>query len=371
MGLSPLRRLFLREEGDPLRKELNRQVVRWLKERAAGPFAGDLSLVAAYGSHFNGTETEYSDVDCYFIPKSDRGWEFAADFLLAGVGYDVFPLSWERARGIAQLKEPLVPLVGDAVVLYAGSPEDASRFQALHEELARCLKDRAYCCAMSWERFQEAARHLAQLRAQEALVPSRVQAGQLLMAAAEAVALQNGTYFHYGLKRQFQDLQAMEQKPAGFLEGYTAVVQAETVGELRAACQCLMASLGEALGWQWDIPAVEPPAVPQPKKEEVGELAPWYEEISATFQKLRSCRERNDPVLAFLSAVCLQRELDGAGEEYSIPRYPLLDAYHFSDLTPLVQAADRVEQELVERIEQGGGRIKRFGSVEELALFYP
>ena len=166
MGLSPLRRLFLREEGDPLRKELNRQVVRWLKERAAGPFAGDLSLVAAYGSHFNGTETEYSDVDCYFIPKMDRGWEFAADFLLAGVGYDVFPLSWERARGIAQLKEPLVPLVGDAVVLYAGSPEDASRFQALQEELARCLKDRAYCCAMSWERFKEAARHLAQLRSQ-------------------------------------------------------------------------------------------------------------------------------------------------------------------------------------------------------------
>ena len=97
MGLSPLRRLFLREEGDPLRKELNRQVVRWLKERAAGPFAGDLSLVAAYGSHFNGTETEYSDVDCYFIPKTDRGWEFAADFLLAGVGYDVFPLSWPGA----------------------------------------------------------------------------------------------------------------------------------------------------------------------------------------------------------------------------------------------------------------------------------
>lgn len=40
-------------------------------------------------------------------------------------------------------------------------------------------------------------------------------------------------------------------------------------------------------------------------------------------------------------------------------------------MTPLVQAADRVEQDLVERIEQGGGRIKRFGSVEELALFYP
>ena len=83
MGLSPLRRLFLRGRVTPCAKELNRQVVRWLGAGGPGP-AGDLSLVAAYGSHFNGTETEYSDVDCYFIPKTDRGWEFAADFLLAG-----------------------------------------------------------------------------------------------------------------------------------------------------------------------------------------------------------------------------------------------------------------------------------------------
>ena len=73
MGLSPLRRLFLREEGDPLRKELNRQVVRWLKERAAGPFAGDLSLVAAYGSHFNGTETEYSGCGLLLHPQDGPG----------------------------------------------------------------------------------------------------------------------------------------------------------------------------------------------------------------------------------------------------------------------------------------------------------
>lgn len=133
--------------------------------------------MAAYGSHFNGTETEYSDVDCYFIPKTDRGWEFAADFLLAGVGYDVFPLSWERARGIAQLKEPLVPLVGDAVVLYAGSPEDASRFQALQEELARCLKDRAYCCAMELGTVPRGGPPPCPAAAQEALVPAGFRPG--------------------------------------------------------------------------------------------------------------------------------------------------------------------------------------------------
>ena len=140
--------------------------------------------------------------------------------------------------------------------------------------------------------------------------------------------------------------------------------------ELRAACQCLMASLGEALGWQWDIPAVEPPAVPQPKKEKVGELAPWYEEISATFQApLLPGAQRPCPGL-FLSAVCLRGAGWGWGEVFHPPVSPV-GRLPFSDLTPLVQAADRVEQDLVERIEQGAAGSSAFGSVEELALFYP
>ena len=349
-----------------MRKELNDQVVCWLKERAAGPFAGDLSLVVAYGSHFNGTENEYSDVDCYFIPKTERGREFAADFLLAGVGYDIFPLSWKRLQGIARLEESLIPLVGDGVVLYAGSPEDEHRFQALQEQLGRCLQDRVYCRAISRKRFQEAAGYLARLRAQKMLGSGRVQAGQLLMAAAEAVAFQNGTYFHRGLKRQFQDLQAMRQKPAHFLEEYTAVIQAETAEGLKAACESLVRSLGEELGWRWSLsgPAVTTPS--REKKGNVGELAPWYEELSATFQKLRSCRERGDWILAFLSAVCLQRELEELRQSYELPPYSLLDAYRWEDLTPLVRAAGQVEQDLVERIERDGGRIKRFDSFEEL-----
>lgn len=36
------------------------------------------------------------------------------------------------------------------------------------------------------------------------------------MAAAEAVALQNGTYFHYGLKRQFKTCKPWSKSPPDF-----------------------------------------------------------------------------------------------------------------------------------------------------------
>ena len=131
--------------GAQMRKEINKQLVGWIRERARTSFGGDISLVAIYGSHINGTDQEWSDVDCYFIPKTDRGRAFGLDFILAGVRFDIFPLSWERLQGIAHLQEPLVPLVGDAVLLYSDSQEDTDRFQALQRELAACLADKAYC----------------------------------------------------------------------------------------------------------------------------------------------------------------------------------------------------------------------------------
>lgn len=138
------------------RKQLNDQLVRWLRERAAGAFAGELSLVVSYGSHWNGTAGPLSDVDCYFVPKTERGQGFGGQFILQGVGYDIFPMSWERLENIARLEESLAPLVGDAQVLYYGDEGDLERFRALERELRQRLQDSAYCREMAGKRFSRA-----------------------------------------------------------------------------------------------------------------------------------------------------------------------------------------------------------------------
>lgn len=347
-----------------MRKEYNDRLVGWIQQRAANRFSGEIALVVAYGSHFNGTANPWSDVDCYFIPKGPRGEEFGADFILAGVGYDLFPISWERAQGIAQLQESLVPLIGDATLLYADTPQDLERFHALQGELSRCLVDEKLCRVRSRERFQKAVEAYSRLN-QGNLAAGRAYAGWLLMLAAEAVALENGAYFHFGLKRQFEELQELPKKPSDFLKAYLAVIRSETAAQMEAACKSLLEALGAWLGVDWQPVPVSPVPPSGKKNKNLGELAPWYEELCSTFQKLRVCRERGNWILAFLTGACLQGELESLTAEYELPSFPVLDAYCCHDLEPLVKAADAVERDLVERIEACGGHIKRFATFEE------
>ena len=346
------------------RMQLNGQLVRWLRERAAGAFAGELSLVVSYGSHWNGTAGPLSDVDCYFVPKTERGQEFGGQFILQGVGYDIFPLSWERLGNIARLEESLAPLVGDAQVLYCGDQGDLERFRALERELRHCLEDSAYCREMAEKRFFRAGEEWGRLKTGD-LCSRRLAAGLLLMDAAEAVAFANGTYFHRGLKGQFADLQAMAQAPEGFLALYQQAIQARDAQVLEESCKELLATLGNWLGQERPAPAPTQQAMGPGQRKDAAGLGPWYEELSSTFQKLRSCRERGDWVLAFLSAVCLQRELEDIALEYAVPRYQVLDSYRWDDLDPLVQAADRAEAELTAAIRQSGGIIKEYDSWED------
>ena len=176
------------------RMQLNGQLVRWLRERAAGDFAGELSLVVSYGSHWNGTAGSLSDVDCYFVPKTERGLAFGCQFVLQGVGYDIFPLSWERLRGIARLEESLTPLVGDAQVLYCGDQGDLVRFQALERELCHCLEDSAYCREMAEKRHSRAWEQCGRLETGD-LSSRRLAAGLLLMMRRRRWPLPMGRIF--------------------------------------------------------------------------------------------------------------------------------------------------------------------------------
>ena len=93
-------------------------------------------------------------------------------------------------------------------------------------------------------------------------------------------------------------------------------------------------------------------------------LAGLYEEISSTFNKIYVCCANNNYILAFLSAVCLQRELDDAKEAGS-PSYNLLSHYDYRQLSKLAEKARMIETDFVELIINNGGIIKSYENYEQ------
>ena len=309
-------------------KKTRDRLVGWIEDAVREHYAGKVALVCLYGSHINGTAGETSDVDCYFVPKNQEGMALARTFLLEGVGYDLFPMSWQRLEAIAMLEQSHQPLVGDVRVLYADSPADLERLEAVQRQLLDNLADPVFRQRAAQARFARACSRLP--LATDDAKTARLKAGGLLMDVAEVFAFGQGEYYHYGLKRQFPDLLVLPQRPDGLEEAYPAVLKAETSAEIACACQRLLESC------PWSVMKNQQP-VAWGDRPAPAQLAGLYEEISSTFLKIYRCAAVGDPVLAFLSTVCLQWEL---------PWTDLLSGYRYDDLDGLAENAREVERQL-------------------------
>jgi predicted nucleotidyltransferase len=328
-------------------KEMRDQLVGWIEEIVRNHYAGKVALVCLYGSHINGTANEHSDVDCYFVPKTEEGMALARTFLLEGVGYDLFPMPWQRLEAIARLEQSHQPLVGDVQVLYADSTADLEKLEAVRRQLRDNLADPVFRQRAARERFVRACSRLP--LADDDLKTARLKAGGLLMDVAEVFAFGQGEYYHYGLKRQFHDLLALPQLPEGLGKDYLAVLKAKTSAEIAAACRSLLERC------PWPVMQNQQPVAwgDRPAAEQ---LVGLYEEISSTFLKIYRCAEIGDPVLAFLSAVCLQWEL---------PWVDLLTSYRYEDLTPMAENARAVETQLRRELESAGVGLKEYKTFAE------
>lgn len=350
------------------RKEINDKVVEWIINKVNTEYSDDISLVLLYGSYINGTANSMSDVDCYYIPKTERGYNLGIGFIIEGVGYDLFPISWERAAGIADLQECLLPLVGDVQVIYYGDSCDLERFKDLQYRLRSNLANDEYVKNIAQKRCEDANRLCGQIKLSDGMPEIRKIAGHVIMLLAEAVAVYNHDYFHFGLKKQYENLERnFPDVPKNIIAGYKSVITSlnkndvadRTLGLLKSVCAYLQIT-------------VEPQVEFISNKVTAGEdinaswLAGLYEEISSTFNKIYVCCESGNYILAFLSAVCLQRELDDAKEAGS-PPYDLLSYFDYRELDILAERAHAIEKDFVELITNNGGNIKSYDTFEQFA----
>ena len=167
----------------------NQRYAEHMARLVAGEFAQDVSLLVAYGSFVTGGQSAVSDVDLYFVPATGRALALSRTFWIEDVGYDLFPMDWERLERIADFSDNLTPLVAEARVLYCRGAADAARFADLQAALRRNLSDSAHMLRAARQRVDEAYAHFGRLCAEEDVGRARYWAGALLMQCSDAFAL--------------------------------------------------------------------------------------------------------------------------------------------------------------------------------------
>ena len=101
-------------------------------------------MLIAYGSYIHGITNDKSDVDMYFIPRTDRGYELEEFFILDGIGYDIFRISWKRIESLAKFEDSLSPLLNYVKILFCHSDTEIIKFKNYQQHMHECLKDLKY-----------------------------------------------------------------------------------------------------------------------------------------------------------------------------------------------------------------------------------
>ncbi len=325
----------------------------------------DVSVVVLIGSWLYGEAHARSDLDLYFVPKTERGRRLGFTFMIDGIGFDFWPISWERLERIANHEERITSILTEGRVIHSASDADTARFNQLRAH-ALDTGDIGTFLEKASGKLDEAYPELCRLLESDRLSEARTAAVRLVGVLAEALALLNRRPIRRGRGKLKSEVQAMPLVPEGFPELYDVVFRSREAFEIRLAGDTLFRNTQALLAGERRIPAGSPPLAES--------LSGFFEELVNLYNKIDRAVAVGDPVTALYASVELafeiEQALDGTGlSPESLPLPDLAEAYDPEDLSGLHRAAHRHRQVFEGFLEEQGVRIRTFGDFRELEAF--
>ena len=292
----------------PQGEERNEALLRVIAEHICRHYARDVSLVLVYGSVAQGRQTPSSDLDLAFIPCTDRGRTLSMTFILEGVGYDFFPISWNRLRRQVEGRDAFLTYVRGARVVFAASPEVVWRYEDMCQRAELDIHRQGYAPVQRTEPFLDRAfTELGRIAVADNLAECRGAAGALLERVMDALHVMNRHFDRPG-RNWTETLYSLPRHPEGLREKIEAIVNAETcTAILDTARDLLAATIREHRRMAVGMPWIHKPAKILPGVlEEI--RSNWY-------HKIIGAAEDGDAVQAFVAGAAQQRLLDQVAKE--------------------------------------------------------
>jgi predicted nucleotidyltransferase len=213
--------------------ENKQKIIKALINKIKSEYRDDIAVVVCYGSYITDSAYQKSDLDFFFIPKANKGYEMNMQFIIDDIGYDFWPLSWDRAEQIANFKETITSIIAEGVVVYYNKPADLKRFNSLKERInelttnpenknilineAEKLLTRAKSIYFEMEYISE----------EYALVDSNC--AQILNLIANATALLNSKYIKKGVYNIEDEIKNYSILPENYLKHFNLAVRSSSL----------------------------------------------------------------------------------------------------------------------------------------------
>ncbi len=347
----------------------NQRIIQAVLEKEKKLCPGAIALIGIYGSFLTGDIHPLSDLDLLILINDDRGYRLGMSFVEndAGVGHDLYCTSWESLIDDARYEHPHISKLMDSKVVYCADEKYGDRLETLRAQVRRKLE-----APFGEADYRNAEKELTEARCcyanamiAENLPEIRKEAGGVLYYAQNAVALLNKTYFRMGIRRRYEELDALKKRPLQLCELMDVIVKASTADDLKKGLTALIKELSACFTKEKE--SLRPEKMP-PSAEA---LKGTYEEMISNWHgKMALAAETGDRHLAFLSLVSLQEMMDGLRSELDIGSYDAVSAYDPDDLPKTAKGFDQVLQNYLEEYRKIGWNEKRFRDIDAFVSAY-
>lgn len=208
-----------------------------LIEKIKKDYREDVAVVVIMGSTIYGETHHLSDLDLYYVVNTARGYELAKTFIIDGIGYDFWPISWERIERIANYEERITSIVTEGKILYYGSDEDLKRFNEIKMKALDC-SDTLKFIRKSEAVLGNAFKPLFLLNQASTLSQARNLGVQVMFSVTNAIALVNQMVQLINREKQNDEMAnpvSVKDRLAGFYEElinfYNKIRRSEEIGD--------------------------------------------------------------------------------------------------------------------------------------------
>ena len=339
-----------------MEKEIDKAVILdTLIEKIKKDYSDDISIVFVYGSCLTNDFHSLSDIDLFIVLNSDRGKKLGFTFILNGIGYDFWTVSWEWVKSVANYETRSPSLITEGKIYYYRSENDLAMFKKFQEIAVSANREKYKKKAR--EKMKDIYETVFMINNSGKISEMRNEIIGFVYGISEVLSLINCRNTKRKRKYVKNEIMEMENIPDNFADNYDLLFTCGNCNEIRNAVNYLAGETKKIVDRQ--TKTNEPISFKQA-------FAGWYEEMIQHYNKIFHACNTNDYYTALFAAVELTYELENNFNRIGIqPVLPdIIREYDPHDLEKLSLITLEHQKKLERLLAENNIIIQKFSSIE-------